>query len=177
MKLIAVIFITLISFSATAQMPATDSVAKEFIACVQTNDAARFARMYPDKETMKVILNDMNQKNGGNIIDSVTMGMVLGNMTNEFKGMFKKAMTSIKAKIKDPAAITYKSFKPSPFKNDEETGEKIHSGVITVVAAGKTYLLKVDEILEYKNSFYGIELESVKPAVAVTPARKPVKKG
>jgi hypothetical protein len=176
MKLIAVILITLLSFGATAQMPTTDSLAKEFIACIKTNDAARFTRLYPDKETMKVILNAMNQKSGGNSIDSAAMDMVLANMGNEFKGMFQKMITRVKTKIKDPSKIEFKSYKPSQYRNEEESGEKIHSGVVTIMFAGKQYLLGVDEILEYKNVFYGMELKTIKPAVAVVPAKKPVKK-
>lgn len=171
------LFILFIPFFAQTQITSPDSMAKAFVASVKANDLEGFKALYPNRPTMWLIMKDMVTRAGAKEPDSADMEQMLDNMAGEYSSMFEKVLRKLKAKGINARMIGFKKAKLTAYKEDEIPGENntMYKGNITIVANGKDYLLEVSEILEYNGAYYGIELDSVKPAVAVT-SKKPVAK-
>lgn len=179
-KILLLLFV--VPFFAQAQIPSPDSLARAFVSSIQNGDKEAFARLYPNRETMKEIMMGM-MGGSGQMPDSAQLDMVLGNMEEEYGEMYEKVLRKLKQKAINGRMLRFRSAKLVSYQEQEMPGKNttMYKGSILVSAGDKNYTLEISEILEFKGAYYGIELVSVKPAVAVkpanpTPAKKPVKR-
>lgn len=163
MKRILVLLFLLPAF-AKAQQPSAEALAKEFIAAVKANSKERVKKLYPDKPTMERIYSEMVQEDKIAPQDTAGAREAMADMDDELNEIYGDAMRKIKAKKINPAQIIYKSAKLGPDlleSEDMPKGVKMYKGVILITAAGKAYYIEVAGIVEYKGSYYGIEVDKV----------------
>lgn len=141
-----------------AQQPSTEVLAKEFIAAIKANSKERFKKLYPDKATLRQMFMEMLRDGKVPVSDTAEVLESMANMDEGLNEMYAGAMQIIKSKKINPAQLVYKSANLKEY-TEEDTPGKLYQGKIIVTAAGKTYYIEVNGILEYKGSFYGIEVE------------------
>lgn len=152
------VLLFLLPVLAKAQQPSAEALAKEFIAAVKANSKERFIKLYPDKATLRQMFTEMLREGSIPVTDTAEVLESMENMDEGLNKMYAGAMQIIKAKKINPAQLVYKSANLKEY-TEEDTPGKLYQGNIIVTAAGKTYYIEVNGILEYKGSFYGIEVE------------------
>lgn len=160
---------------AKAQQPSAEALVKEFISIIKTGEKARFHKLFPDKVTLNQMYSDMLRE--GKIPDSDTAEAreAMDDMSDEVNEIYGDVMRRIREKQINPAQLVFKSvaFKADSKDSEMTSDMKLYKGSLYITAGAKTYLFEVEGILEYKGSFYGIDLAKITiPPKTKTPARR-----
>ncbi len=152
----------LLPFNIQAQLPTTDSLAREYVHCLKTNDKARFLKMFPTRNTMFELMQELVKAKNMELQDSAKVDLVLDRMNMVFAEDFDEAVARLNQLVPNPENLQYVSSAIADSGEEPPVASQHnYKGKIWVADGSKKYRITIIDILHYKGSFYGADFDGM----------------